>query len=108
MALDDIYASLDLLEQTITALEQDIVEQEERNTKLMQNAIARAIAKTKAEAASAQIDLFAAPAPAPSTSSAWAPITAAKPANDKNSEMLAQKLDNTIEKVQALLKQAGA
>jgi hypothetical protein len=105
MALDDIYASLDLLEQTITSLEQDIVEQEERNTKLMQNAIARAIAKTKAEAASAQIDLFAAPAPSPSS---WAPITAAKPANDKNSEMLAQKLDNTIEKVQALLKQAGA
>lgn len=106
MALDDIYASLDALEQTVSQLELEIVEQEARNTKLMQNAIARAIAKTKAEASAAQIDLFA-PAPSPAPSS-WAPITAAKPANDKNSAILAQKLDSTIEKVQALLKEAGA
>ena len=99
MSLDDIYASLDALEQTLDSLEQEVAEQEVRNTKLMQNAIARAIAKTKADAAAAQTDLFA---------SSWAPITAAKPANDKNSAILAQKLDTTIEKVQALLKEAGA
>jgi hypothetical protein len=105
MALDDIYASLELLEEQIETLETDLQEQEDRNLKLMQHAVASAIAKTKAEVKaesrkSQAPDLF---------SQNWVqPVTITKPSNDKNSAILAQKLDSTIEKVQALLREAGA
>jgi hypothetical protein len=120
MALDDIYASLELLEEQIDALEQDIEAQETRNKTLMHTTLAQAIATTKAETraevraelkaekkASKQPDLF---------SAGWAqPVNVAKASNDAplqnnnaNAAILAKKLDYTIDKVQALLKEAGA
>lgn len=119
MALDDIYASLELLEEQIETLEHDLDAQEARNQTLMQTTLAQAIAKTKAETraevraeikaekkAAAQPDLF---------SAGWVqPVTVAKASNDAppnnnaNAAILAKKLDYTIDKVQALLKEAGA
>lgn len=82
MAVQDIWKSLEDLAQSVEALEKDV------------NAMEKSGRSAAKQAASAQIDMFG----------GWPP----KPANDKNVAILAQKLDTTINKVQNLLREAGA
>ncbi len=81
MAIEDIRISLQLLAETVENLEQEIA--------------------AKAAAPKAQ------PAPLMGQQDMFGNWTG-RPANDKNAAILAKKLDNTINKVQNLLKEAGA
>ena len=81
MAIEDIRISLQLLAETVENLEQEI-------------SAKAAAPKAQASTISNQQDMFG----------NWTN----RPANDKNAAMLAKKLDNTISKVQNLLKEAGA
>lgn len=82
MAVQDIWKSLEDLAQSVEALEKDV------------NAMEKAGRSAAKQPVSAQIDMFG----------GWPP----KPANDKHTAILAQKLDHTIDKVQNLLRGAGA
>lgn len=82
MAVQDIWKSLENLALSVEALEKDV------------NAMEKAGRSAAKQSASAQIDMFG----------GWPP----KPANDKNVAILAKKLDHTIDKVQNLLREAGA
>lgn len=81
MASNDIRVSLELLAETVQNLEKEIIAKE--------NAPKPALNQMPP-----QHDLFG----------SWM----VKPANDKNTALLAKKLDSTIDKVQQLLKEAGA
>ena len=87
MAVEDIRISLQLLAETVENLEKEIDAKELA-------AKQAAAAKPAPGKNQPQIDMFG----------GWT----AKPVNDKNSALLAKKLDNTIDKVQNLLKQARA
>lgn len=82
MALDDIRISLQLLAETVENLENEIAAKE--------NAPKPVSAKSNGP----QIDMFG----------GWSP----KPSNDKNNAILAKKLDNTIDKIQNLLREGAA
>ncbi len=80
MALEDIRISLQLLAESVESLEEQIEAKEKA-------------AKTAPKNNSPQIDMFG----------GWSP----KPANDKNNAILAKKLDNTIDKIQNLLREGA-
>ncbi len=82
MPVDDIRISLQLLAETVENLEKEII--------AIENAPK------------------AAPAPAVPQTDLFGGWTSPRAANDKNAAILAKKLDNTINKVQNLLKEAGA
>ncbi|MBL8638368.1 MAG: hypothetical protein JNN09_07715 [Alphaproteobacteria bacterium] len=103
MAIENIYEHLGYLGSQIDQLEQALVQQELAH----KQALAQAQAEQKAKlmptgkAASSQNDLFG----------GWT-TGAEKAANDKkqreNALILAGKLDSTIDKVQRILREAGA
>ena len=86
MAVEDIRISLQLLTEMVENLEQQIEEKEAEQ--------AKAAKAAKPVKQGPQIDMFG----------GWSP----KPANDKNNLLLAKKLDNTIDRIQALLKEGAA
>ena len=83
MALDDIRVSLQLLAESVENLETQFAAGEK----------ARAAAAKAASQALPQMDMFS-----------WT----GKPANRTDNALLAKKLDSTIDKVQNLLREAGA
>ena len=85
MAVEDIRISLQLLAESVENLERDIAAKEKER----ENAPKVAPAKSTAP----QIDMFG----------GWTP----KPSNDKNNAILAKKLDNTIDKIQNMLREGA-
>lgn len=84
MAVEDIRISLQLLAETVENLEKEIEAKE----------LAAKAKPVSQGSMPPQMDMFG----------GWT----ARPANDKNNALLAKKLDSTIDRVQNLLREAGA